>query len=159
VFSCFRGDNCIFQSLSKLLKVKINEVPQDDAHVFEKDIDVIQYAVDEDGKYTAVKSVGWNPKTVVMQNAWEYENEKAEKARELVLAGKRSPLYFHARKNMMNAWILSGYTGFSIFTVLLHYRPRFFYRLNGKKLKKYADAFNYPSVEYLFEIKNDKPEK
>ena len=158
MLSCFCGEHCIFQSLSKLLKVKINEVPQEDANAFEKEFNVLQYAVDDKGKFTTVKSVGWNPKTVVMQNAWDYENEKTEKARELVLAGKKSPLFFHARKNMMNAWILSGYTGFSIFKVLLHFRPRFFDRLSEKKLKKYADAFNYPSIDLLFEIKNDKPE-
>jgi hypothetical protein len=139
--------------------VKINEVPQEDAKAFEKEFNVLQYAVDDEGKFTTVKSVGWNPKTVVMQNAWDYENEKAEKARELVLAGKRSPLYFHTRKNMMNAWILSGYTGFSIFRVMLHFRPRFFNRLSEKKLKKYADAFNYETLDQLLEIPNHKAEK
>jgi len=95
----------------------------------------------------------------VMQNAWDYENEKAEKARKLVLAGKKSSLYFHTRKNMMNAWILSGYTGFSIFRVMLHFRPHFFNRLTEKSLKKYAEAFNYSTIDQLLEIPKDKAEE
>jgi len=139
--------------------VKINEVPQEDANAFEKEFNVLQYAVDDECKFTTVKSVGWNPKTVVMQNAWDYENEKAEKARKLVLAGKKSSLYFHTRKNMMNAWILSGYTGFSIFRVMLHFRPHFFNRLTEKSLKKYAEAFNYSTIDQLLEIPKDKAEE
>lgn len=132
--------------------MKTDEVPQEDAGAFEKEFKVLQYAVDENGKFTTVKSVGWNPKTVVMQNAWDFENEKAEIARQLVLKGKKSPLYYHAKKNMMNAGLLAGYTGFCRISVMLHFYPGRFKRLSHKKLKKYADVFGFTSVEQLFQL-------
>ena len=134
--------------------MKIDEVPQEDAEAFEKEFKVLQYAVDDNGRFTTVKSVGWNPKTVVMQNAWDFENEKAEIARQLVLKGKKSPLYYHARKNMMNSSLLAGYTGFCRISVLLHFNPKIFRRLSQNKLKKYAAVFGFESVEQLFQIES-----
>ncbi len=131
--------------------MKVNEVPQEDANAFEKEFSVLQYATDENGKFKAVKSVGWKPKTEVMQNAWNYQNEKVEKAIQLVRQGKRSPLYYHARKHMMNAKLLSAYTGFSVISVLLHFRPGPFRRLKKEKLEKYYHVFGYSSIKQLIE--------
>jgi hypothetical protein len=136
--------------------MKIHEVPQEDAEAFEKELKVLQYAVDEHGKFTTVKSVGWNPKTVVMQNAWDYENEKVEKARQLVLKGKKSPLYYYAKKNMMNSRLLAAYSGFCRISVILHYNPKVFSRLSRKKLQTYADVFGFNALEELFQIEPKK---
>ena len=136
--------------------MKVNEVPQEDANAFEKEFKVLQYATDDEGKFTAVKSVGWKPKTVVMQNAWDFQNEKVEKAMQLVRDGKRSPLYYHAKKNMMNARLLAAYTGFCALSVILHFRPKQFKRLKKEKLKKYADVFGFSSVGQLFQIESVK---
>lgn len=132
--------------------MKVGEVPQEDANAFEQEFKVIQYAVNEEGTFEAVKSVGWNPKTIVMQNALDYESQKAEAARELVEQGKRSELYYHARKNMMTSRILSGYTGINWLAVKLHFYPCMFRRLSKTQLKKYADAFGYASIDELFKI-------
>jgi len=49
--------------------MKDNEVPQDDANMMEGKFREPWDALDEDGKYTTVRSVGWDPKNVVMQDA------------------------------------------------------------------------------------------
>ena len=132
--------------------MKTEEVPQEDADAFGLEFPAIQYAQDESGHYTTVKSVGWNPKTVVMQNAWDFEREKAEKARELVRKGRRSPLYYHARKNLMNTRMLAGYAGVSWITVWLHFRPRGFRKLSLGMLEKYAQIFGYKQTEVLLTV-------
>jgi hypothetical protein len=139
--------------------MKINEVPQEDANAFGREYKVIQYAVDEKGKFASVKSVGWNPKTVVMQNALDFEIEKAERARQLVIDGKKSPVYYFAKKNMMNYRLLAAYSGFCLVSVFFHCNPKIFSRLSEQKLRVYADVFGLKSVDELKQIAPANNEK
>ena len=95
--------------------MKAKEVPQDDANMLEGKTHELQYAIDENGKYTAVKSVGWDTKNIIMQQAWDVENEKIQKALDLVLKGTKSPIYYYRYKCLMDIKIIAMYTGFSKF--------------------------------------------
>ena len=75
--------------------MKENEVPQDDGNLFEGKTRDVQYAVDKNGKYVAVKSIGWDPKNAMLHQAWEVENKKISEAKDLVIKGIKSPIYFH----------------------------------------------------------------
>jgi hypothetical protein len=132
--------------------MKVNEVPQDDAHLFEGKTRDVQYAIDENGKYTTVKSVGWEPKNIVMLNAWEDENPKIDEARKLVKEGKMSPVYYHMKRCLMDRKLLASYTGFSRFGISRHFKPGIFKRLSDKKLDKYVYAFGLKKREDLFKI-------
>lgn len=129
--------------------MKEKEVPQENSEKFNYKFSVLEYALDEEGKFTTVKSVGWEPKNTVMENAWAFENEKIDEARDLVKAGKKSPPYFHMYRTLMDLTVLSGYTGFSRIKILFHFMPGIYKKLKPTTLKKYADAFNMETIEEL----------
>ena len=121
--------------------MKKQEVPQDDANMLEGKFTEPCYAVDEDGKYVKVGSVGWDPKNVVMQQAWDAVHEKVEEIREQVEANELSPIAYYMEKQLMDLSVLAGYTGFFRWTVKRHFKMENFNKLNDIKLQKYADAF------------------
>ncbi len=121
--------------------MKKQDVPQDDANMLEGKFTEPCYAVDEEGKYTKVGSVGWDAKNVVMQQAWDAVHEKVEEIRERVKANDLSPIAYYMEKQLMDLSVLAGYTGFFRWTVKRHLKMKNFIKLNDKKLEKYADAF------------------
>lgn len=120
--------------------MKKEQVPQDDAKVLQGKFKVVKYAVEADGQYTKVQTVGWEPENIVLEQAWEAIDEETENIRKAVLAGKKSPLAYHMARQMMDASMIAGYTGQPAFLVKLDCRPWFFNRLSLKKLEKYATA-------------------
>ena len=129
--------------------MKISDVPQDDAGFLkEGKVRDVCYAVDEEGNYKQVLSVGWDPKNEAMRFAWDQVHEKAEKVRQHVLNGKYSPIAFHMERTMMNAGLLAQYTGFSRFKIRRHMKPKGFQLLGYAELTTYAEAFNL-TVEEL----------
>ncbi|MCW3805787.1 hypothetical protein [Plebeiibacterium marinum] len=131
--------------------MKVNDVPQDHSDKFKKEFSVLEFAVDEKGKYKAVKSTGFEPKNVALEQAWEFEEEKFEKARVLCQNKKKSFIYFHMKKNMMNIKILSGYTGYSWFKVWKDCLYKNENKLTEKELDNYRYAFGYKTVD---EVRN-----
>jgi hypothetical protein len=129
--------------------MKKNEVPQDDANILEGKLKVVKYAVDDDGSYTKVKTVGWEPENIVLGQAWEDINEQVEEVRAKVKAGKLSPIAFHMAKQMLEPAMVAGYAGIPVLLVKLHMRPWFFKRLSPKKLDQYAAAFRITSEALL----------
>jgi hypothetical protein len=133
--------------------MKVNEVPQDDANLFEGKTRDIQYALNEEGKYTTVKSIGWEPKNSALIQAWEHENDKIAEARKLVDEGKISPVYYHMKRCLMDLKLLASYTGFSRFRVKRHFKPKIFKNLSNEKLDKYVYAFGLKNREELYYTK------
>ena len=132
--------------------MKVNEVPQDDANLFKGVTRDVQYAVGEDGKYTTVKSVGWEPKNTAMLQAWEVENKKITAAKQLVMEGKKSPVYFHMLRCLMHIKLVASYTGFSRFKVKRHFKPQVFNTLSDDILDKYVYAFGLKTREDLLKL-------
>ena len=128
--------------------MKIKDVPQDDAGFLKvgKVRDVC-YATDENGNYTQVLSLGWDPKNEAIRMAWEQVNKKAEIVRVDVKRGKLSPLAFHMEKNMMNVSLLSEYTGFTRLKIKRHLKPKGFNKLGDSELKVYAEALKIKADE------------
>ncbi len=58
-----------------------DKVPQDDDNVLEGKLKVVKYAIDDDGSYTKVQTVGWEPENIVLYQAWEVINERVELVR------------------------------------------------------------------------------
>ena len=76
------------------------QVPQDQENLNEGKLAKLYYATDEKGHYVKVNSIGWEPETVAMQQAWDVVNDEVEDAREKVIKGKASPLlYYHQEKH------------------------------------------------------------
>lgn len=126
-------------------------VPQDKENLNEGKVAKLYYATDKEGHYVKVNSIGWEPETVAMQQAWDVVNDEVKDALDLVREGKASPLLFFIRKNIMTYSMVASYAGTFGLMVRLHCRPYFFKRLSRRQLEKYAYAFRIP-VEELTNI-------
>jgi hypothetical protein len=131
--------------------MKIKEVPQDGAILESTEVRDVCYALDEDGTYKEVLSVGWSPKNEAIQFAWSAINEESAKIRQEVIEGKLSPLAYHLSRLVMTPRILADYTGFSTRKIKKFCRPELFAGLNHEVLEKLAGALNI-SVEQLRSI-------
>ncbi|MBU2554917.1 MAG: helix-turn-helix transcriptional regulator [Bacteroidales bacterium] len=138
--------------------MKTTEVPQDDANMLQGKFREPVYSLDENGNYTTVPSVGWEPKNEVMKEAWDQVHTKTELARQQVLSGLKSPLAYYIEKEIMDIGLLAKYTGMWRWTVKRHLNPKTFSRLSRPTLEKYAKVFNL-SVEELIDINRLKSEK
>lgn len=132
-----------------------DEVPQDKKNLNEGKLAKLYYATDPKGHYTKVNSIGWEPETVAMEQAWDVVHAEVEAARLKVLAGKASPVLYYLKKNIMNIPMVAGYVGTFGFIVRLHMRPFFFRKLSRKTLEKYAYTFRI-TVDDLLDIEQLK---
>lgn len=126
-------------------------VPQDEENLNEGKVAKLYYATDSNGHYVKVNSIGWEPETVAMMQAWEVVNEEVEEAKRLVKEGKASPIFYFMKKNIMTVPLVADYVGKWSLTVRLHMKPSFFNKLSQATLKKYADTFRI-TVEELTDI-------
>lgn len=109
------------------------------------------YSYDENGNFRQSVCYHDEAEKVVLEQAWDLFNERAEEARLKVLSGKVSPIAYYMEKILADPLGLSMMAGVSLWKVKLHIRPFFFKRLNDKTLAKYAEAFNI-SVDQLKKI-------
>lgn len=121
--------------------MKKKDVPQDKGLMDGRFEDVC-YAVDENGNYVPVLSAGWEPKNDAMRQAWQVIHEQVEEARQRVLSGKFSPVYYFMEKNMMDIRLLAEYMGLPKRKVRKHLKPSVFKTLEKETVEKYADVFN-----------------
>ena len=132
--------------------MKAKEVPQDDANMLQGKFKEPVYSLDENGNYTTIPSVGWDPKNAVMQQAWDNINERVEAIRQKVLAGELSPIAYYMEKEIMDVGLLAKYVGLWKWTVKKHLKQKNFIKLKEDLLNKYADVFDL-SVEELKDVK------
>ncbi len=141
--------------------MKTKDVPQDDANMMQGKFREPVYSLDKDGNYTTVRSVGWDPKNAVMQEAWDVVNDKIEIARQAVLSGKLSPIAYYIEKNIMDTGLVAKYMGIWKWTVKKHLKPRNFAKLSDEVLEKYAKIFSISKddlidIELLMTINDNK---
>ncbi|MEO6832297.1 MAG: hypothetical protein ABI378_07820 [Chitinophagaceae bacterium] len=136
--------------------MNLNEVPQDELDYKERNkLRKLMYAVDKEGHYTGVTSVGWEAENVAMKEAWEDIEEGLSETLKAVKAGKESPLAYHMQKHLMDVSLLSKYAGIWQWRVKRHLRPEIFAKLSQKILSKYASALNI-SIDELKTIPENK---
>jgi len=129
--------------------MKVEEVPQDNGGFLkEGKVRDLCYAVDEEGHYRQVLSVGWDPKNEALRQSWEAVNERVEEIKQEIIKGKVSPIAYFLEKNLMDTTILSSYTGIWRWKVKRHLNPKVFKKLNQSVLQKYAEVFKI-SVDEL----------
>jgi len=115
------------------------DVPQDDG--LNQGQSEITYALDDDGRYVQAPSLGWEPKNIANEQAWELIRKEISSEIDLIRAGKRSPLAYHMVRNLMNVALLASYAGLTRWRVRRHLKPAGFRRLDRDMLKRYADIF------------------
>ncbi|WP_179008973.1 hypothetical protein [Winogradskyella forsetii] len=131
--------------------MKKKDVPQDESGLEKDNIKEICYAVDEKGDYTTIKSTGWDPKTIALDNALQEINERINDAKARVLNGETSPIEYYMECHKMDIGILASYVGKFQWQVKRHFKVKTFNNLSHKMLEKYADVFDI-SVEQLKDI-------
>lgn len=130
--------------------MKKDDVPQDEGALQGKTRD-LYYVLDENGNYVSALSTGWEPKNVVIQQAWDVINESVEEAKSKVLANEASTLTYHMEKNQMDTKLLAQYTGFSKSKIKEHMKFNGLSNVNEADLSKYAEAFRI-SIEQLLKL-------
>ncbi len=120
--------------------MKKSEIPQDPS-VLDKFTTDVCYVTDDSGKYTTEQSRGWEVKATALNIAWKEIEQRIKKAKEEVINGKLSPIYYYMEKKLMDLSLISSYTGFWKWQIKRHFKPVVFKRLSEKKMLKYAQLF------------------
>jgi len=127
--------------------MKKEEIPQDKGY-FGHIAKEVKYAVDSEGKYITGQSTGWKVKEEANEVAWQAFESKINEAKQLVLNGEISPVYYWMEKRMMDLAIVAQYTGLWKCRVKRHFKPKVFEKLSDRRLQKYAEVFEV-SIEEL----------
>jgi hypothetical protein len=123
-------------------------VPQDKNNNHEKNFRSIIYAIDKDGIYNAVPSIGWEPENLAQKQAWDFINETIENTKNQVIEGNLSPIAYFMQKNQFSIKRLSYLTGLSKRKIRKHIRPKTFSSIDQKTLKIYSAIFKV-SIETI----------
>lgn len=122
-----------------------SDVPQDEG--LNRGLKEITYAVDQDGRYVVVASLGWEPKNIANAQAWEVIADDIRTQAHRVRAGERSPLAYHLARNLMTVALAASYVRLPRWRVKRHLKPSVFSRLKPEILQRYADLFGLTLAE------------
>ena len=134
--------------------MKIEDVPQDPGLDIQNKL---IWAVDENGKFVTVRSLGWNVPETSFRMYWAYVGQTLKEARECIQRGERSPLYYWMRVHQLSERTLADYAGMWKWRVKRHLKPQVFAKLSPKMLARYAEALQTP-VEQLVRVPEKDPE-
>lgn len=127
--------------------MKVNEVPQDITYY--EGVKRACFALNDEGKYVVVTSIGWDDEAVVNGLAVDDLAATLEDTRKAVLAGVKSPLCYHMERRQMNPDILAKTAGIATFRVKRHFRPEIFAKLKLSVLDRYAQALAITKQELI----------
>lgn len=122
--------------------MKKEEVPQDPSYLSKANVSEINYAVDKDGKYTKVKSSGWNAKTVALDESLQVLKERLQETISKVKNHELSTIAYYMELHKMDVPILASYAGLWKWQVKRHLNPKHFGKLSEKTIQKYAMVFD-----------------
>ena len=120
--------------------MKVSDVPQDDG--IESGTKRLNVAVDDQGNYVMVQSVGWSPVNSAFSVYWEFTQKNLEETRQKALRGEASPLQYHMLAKLMNEKFLAAYAGFFVWQTKRHLKPGVFQKLKQHVFERYARALN-----------------
>lgn len=120
--------------------MKKQDVPQDPG-IIEDYGHELCYAVDRKGEYDLVPSIGWEPKNIANDQAWQVIDMEIEQALDQIKKGSKSPLAYYMAKNQMDVGLLANYMGLYRWQVRRHLKPSVFKGLKKDLLGKYARFF------------------
>lgn len=126
--------------------MQARDVPQDEG--LNRGMQEITYAVDENGRYVGVPSLGWEAKNIANAQAWEVIAEEIKNQARLVKEGRRSPLAYHMARHLMTVGLVASYVRLPRWRVKRHLKPSVFNRLKPEIMQRYADLFGLPLAEF-----------
>lgn len=122
-----------------------SDVPQDEG--LNRGLKEIAYALDQKGRYVVVPSLGWEPKNIANDQAWEVIVEDIRTQAHRVRTGERSPLAYHLARNLMTVGLAASYVRLPRWRVKRHLKPAVFSRLKPEMLQRYANLFGLTLAE------------
>jgi len=117
----------------------------------------VTYAVDDDGRYVLVESVGWEPANIANHMAWESIDTEVGAVLARVRAGKLSPLAYHMARHQMDPGLLAGYARLFRWQVRRHMKPAGFRRISPALADRYAGIFRITRQELMSVPGGDPP--
>lgn len=130
--------------------MKIQDVPQDPGACLAGH-EKLNYAVDAEGRYVGVPTIGWEVETAVTQVSTQITIEHITRAWEDARAGRTSPLGYHMAVVQMDAGQLANEVGMWGWQVRRHLKPAVFGKLPVATLVRYADALGI-AVDVLLRV-------
>jgi hypothetical protein len=125
--------------------MKIKEIPQDNIRTLGGEKKLL-YALDESGHYAGATTTGWEVEEVVLLDALEDYDRKAEAARQKVLQHQTSPIEYFMYLRRMDVITLAQAMGLFRWQVKRHLKPEIFRKLDPALVQQYADLFRIPFV-------------
>ena len=119
-----------------------DDIPQDDSKLSDKSMKELCYAVDKNGNYTTGLSTGWEAKSIALDLTIKNLDQQIEEAKNEVLKGQKSPIYYFMIREKMDIGILAGYMSRPKWIIKRHFKPHVFEKLKKSTVKKYADIFS-----------------
>jgi len=126
------------------------ETPQDENSTH-AGLHKLLYAVDEEGRYTSVRSAGWEVEATATRTALEEIQRQRDDAWDRAQTGRTSPLEVHMLDRRMDLPILAGAAGMWRWRVRRHFHPKRFARLPRRLLDRYAEALGM-EIEALLRL-------
>ena len=121
--------------------MKVEYVPQDLKFTEGTPVRHPIYAVDSEGKYQMVNSVGWEAKNEAIQWQLDAVQEECDEVLERIKKGESTLLEYYAVKNLMTVELLAHYADIPKRKVRKHMSdPEAFASLDEKTLSAYAEA-------------------
>ena len=121
--------------------VKKKDVPQEGTGLYAPH-DLMQYAVDSDGRYVMTPSTGWEVTKISNDLTWSEIRRQVSVVRDKYLAGEVSPLAYLMAAHQMDVALLAAYAGLTRWSVRRHLKPAVFNGLKRPILEKYAEVFH-----------------
>jgi hypothetical protein len=125
------------------------QVSQDKNKLLNRNFKSIVFALDKDGNYTKVPSIGWEPENLALKQEWDSINERIELAKSNVISGKLSPIAYYMEKYQLRVMRLASLTGFSKRTIRKHLNPKTFAKTDPEILATYAKVFQVTSEQLI----------
>ena len=127
--------------------MKVKDVPQDRENSYYAGHQRACYAVDENGHYKVVGSLGWEAENIVNGQANEEVRGQIVEALRRARAGEVSPLAVHMARAQMTRGLLAAYAGVSRWKIWWHLKPKAFARLSDRDAGRYARAMRITTAE------------
>lgn len=126
--------------------MKTDEVPQDLSKTYPGHQRLV-YAVDADGEYRGVHTIGWDVESAATLDAIAEVERLRDDAWHRAKQGLASPLEFHMYNRRMDLPLLAGAAAMWQWRVRRHFNPQRFRKLSATMLARYADALQIPVAE------------
>jgi hypothetical protein len=117
------------------------QVPQDENSLLNHNFKSVVYALDNDGRYTTVPSIGWEPENLALRQTWDSINENIEQIKNKVISGEISPVAYFMAKYQYRVKRLASLTGFPKRKIRKHLNPEAFAKADQESLETYSNVF------------------